>query len=278
MTRSGARGAPVVVVGMHRSGTAIVARILEALGVDLGGGVSPDAEDVGIVRLHELLLRRAGGSWEYPQPFVDLVGLPHLRLQAEQRLRRYASRQRPRSQVWGWKDPRTAFTLPLWESIYGDLSLVVVRRDGRDVAASLAHRARAEQQRANGVLTERRRRRRVLDAIDPARAVRFDSVRCWEPDKGLQLWAEYNHAIDSYVERTRAPTVELRLEDLVRGADEQIRRLAEALGASATLARHALDTISIRQPVSRPELHPSGHAVEAVSAMLSRYGYIDALV
>src|SRR5215469_9555194 len=62
----------VFVLGMHRSGTSAVTRVLNLLGVELGTGLmaaSPDNErgyweHLGIVQEHDQLLEALGSSWD----------------------------------------------------------------------------------------------------------------------------------------------------------------------------------------------------------------------
>ena len=42
--------------------------------------------------------------------------------------------------AWGWKDPQTIFTLPLWLKLFPDAKLIYLTRNGVDVAASLLTR------------------------------------------------------------------------------------------------------------------------------------------
>ena len=57
---------PVVVVGMHRSGTSIVAEMLSELGVHMGHFQDTNHEPRVYVALNNWILRQAGTSWEYP--------------------------------------------------------------------------------------------------------------------------------------------------------------------------------------------------------------------
>jgi hypothetical protein len=80
---------PVIVIGMHRSGTSLVAGMLAQLGVYMGPIQLPAAEagerNEGLFTsgyaeaeelhvLNERLLARAGGSWCVPGPFLRARG------------------------------------------------------------------------------------------------------------------------------------------------------------------------------------------------------------
>ena len=69
---AGARRKAVLVLGMHRSGTSALTRILNLLGVDLGSKLMPASpeneagywEHAEIVRIHDELLGELGTSWD----------------------------------------------------------------------------------------------------------------------------------------------------------------------------------------------------------------------
>jgi hypothetical protein len=146
------RVAPTVVciVGMHRSGTSLVARMLNLLGVHLGpdefvlrtGDDNPKGywEHRLFVEVNETILARFGGSWDAPPAFPadwprssrlgDLRDKARALMQAS-----FAGRP-----LWGWKDPRTCLTLPFWQDLIGPMRYVMCVRNPRGVAASLARR------------------------------------------------------------------------------------------------------------------------------------------
>ena len=67
---------PVAIVGMHRSGTSMVAKLLQRAGLNLGaeGDLMPPAEEnpegfyehLGFVRLNDEVLNVAGAGWDCP--------------------------------------------------------------------------------------------------------------------------------------------------------------------------------------------------------------------
>jgi hypothetical protein len=137
------------VLGMHRSGTSLVTRILNLLGVDLGpeerllqpGPDNPLGfwEHEAFVELNEVILGLLGGSWHEPPAFEPgwevspaLTGLRGEALEMVQR-------EFGRSELWGWKDPRACLTLPFWQLLI-PMRYVICLRNPVDVARSLARR------------------------------------------------------------------------------------------------------------------------------------------
>jgi hypothetical protein len=140
----------VCVLGMHRSGTSLVARLLNLLGADLGPEehmIKPTSanpagywESRGIKEINDEILSRLGGSWLEPPDFAEgwerSPELADLRQQARELIRTdFAA-----SELLGFKDPRNCLTLPFWQSILGPMRYVICLRNPVDVAASLESR------------------------------------------------------------------------------------------------------------------------------------------
>jgi tetratricopeptide (TPR) repeat protein len=154
---SGAMPRVIVVLGMHRAGTSLCAKMLKALGARLGGPLMPAAksnreghyEHLEIVRLHEALLDHEERSWDslhlLEPPGASVSDGQRAEIRAQ--LKAVVSEQmRASPGVWAFKDPRTARLLPLWKQIFEELNILPVWvlsvRDPRSVAASLKARNR----------------------------------------------------------------------------------------------------------------------------------------
>src|SRR3954454_23215857 len=59
---------PVILLGMHRSGTSLIARVLDELGLFQGAELQEDHESVYFLDMNDLLMRRIGASWDNPGP------------------------------------------------------------------------------------------------------------------------------------------------------------------------------------------------------------------
>jgi hypothetical protein len=143
---------PVCIAGMHRSGTSMVARLLNLCGLSLGeaGELLEPASDnpagywenTHFSVLNEKILARLGGAWDMPPPLAagweSQAGLASLRAEAERLVDHF--RAYP---VWGWKDPRNSLTLPFWKSVIPDLKVVICLRHPLAVAWSLNARGQS---------------------------------------------------------------------------------------------------------------------------------------
>jgi hypothetical protein len=140
----------VCVIGMHRSGTSLVTRVLNLVGLDLG----PEAhlmgpsranqtghwESVPISDLNDEILARLGGTWsEPPRLPPGWERSPDLAKPRKQ-ARELIESDFADAKLWGFKDPRASLTAPFWQRIIGRMDYVICLRNPMDVAASLAAR------------------------------------------------------------------------------------------------------------------------------------------
>ena len=145
----GERIRPVVIVGMHRSGTSLVGAIISELGYDLGNSADSDLynitgyfEDLSLIHLNEKLLEKLGGSWKSPPE--EKVISKH----CDEIRKAYKEIIANRKSPWGVKDPRLSLFLePFLQAIEPPL-VVFCRRNARHVARSLAERDLISEQDA----------------------------------------------------------------------------------------------------------------------------------
>jgi glycosyltransferase involved in cell wall biosynthesis len=119
---------PVVIAGMHRSGTSLVASFLSSLGVHMGDKLLPADrrnphgyfEDADFVALHGRILGAATldeaghRDWGWTaSEWLDRDVLPGFFGEA----RDLAAGRIRRGGIWGWKDPRTSLLLDFWDEI-----------------------------------------------------------------------------------------------------------------------------------------------------------------
>lgn len=134
----------LIVLGMHRGGTSLAAGLAERLGYHMGPYQRPPDkwnptgyfEDVEIRDINQKILQAAGGWWADPpsEEAIEYTG-GYFRDKM-----RYLVLVHRRLDRWGWKDPRTCLTAPLWHSCVMHPKYLVVHRDPQDVVASLMSR------------------------------------------------------------------------------------------------------------------------------------------
>jgi hypothetical protein len=131
----------IVVLGMHRSGTSAIARMLNLCGASLPrdliqanrwntAGYWEPAESVST---NDAILELSGGAWDRPPPSLRVD------LRFRWRMKGFLDRLHPDG-VAVWKDPRAVLTFPLWKPLLCRYLLVAVFRHPLSVAQSLRRR------------------------------------------------------------------------------------------------------------------------------------------
>lgn len=138
----------ICVLGMHRSGTSLTARILNLLGVDLGpeaGLLPPSAQNVKgyweqreVLEINDALLAAMGGNFANPPPLRPGWERSRELAPLERRAREFVSHAFASSPLWGFKDPRMSLTLPFWRELVPAMRYVICVRNPREVFDSLA--------------------------------------------------------------------------------------------------------------------------------------------
>jgi hypothetical protein len=137
---------PLCIAGMHRSGTSMVTRLLNLCGLEVGPAselLRPRPsnregfwENRRFLRVNEAILRELGGTWDCPPPlplgWENRPALEQLRKNALRLVRPFRG-----CEPWGWKDPRNCLTLPFWNRLLPDLSVLLCVRNPLAVARSL---------------------------------------------------------------------------------------------------------------------------------------------
>ena len=70
------QASPLVVIGMHRSGTRLLVEILAKLGVFMGADRQADSESVAFMLINEELLRQCGAFWSEPMSAHYMLAQP----------------------------------------------------------------------------------------------------------------------------------------------------------------------------------------------------------
>jgi hypothetical protein len=235
---------PVIVLGMHRSGTSMLTRVLRAQGLFLGHQIHSDDEATFFFRLNRWMLSLAGTDWDNPVPAVEMLrddanvariaDYTQTRLSGPETWRFLGGKavsagMRIGTQLpfaWGFKDPRTSITLPVWLKLFPAARLLRIRRHGLDVAASLRAR-HFDNHRFFGRFGPLTR----LGLKYPARLRMIDAPRCATISGGLALWAEYETTLSAWQQEV-APDrqMTLKFEDYVTDPARYHAEIGEFLG------------------------------------------------
>jgi hypothetical protein len=140
----------ICIAGMHRSGTSMVARLLNLCSVYLGSAneilgprLDNEAgfwENSQFLRLNEEVLAQLGSGWDLPpnvtEGWESREEIIPLRNKAAELVRQFSPHE-----LWGWKDPRNSLMLPFWKGLIPDLKILICLRNPLEVARSLQNRS-----------------------------------------------------------------------------------------------------------------------------------------
>ena len=210
----------LLVLGMHRSGTSALARVLDLCGADIGtrvlgvsaGNETGHWEDAFAVEEHERLLAAFGSRWD--DPFALPAGWQETEVgrNASRSISSYVHGDRSQHHLWAVKDPRLCLFSEVW--------IEAARKEGQEISAVLLLRHPMEVARSL----------MVRDGIALGR--------------GLLLWLEYSLAALKVAERV--PTIVVSYENLLsdwKYVVEKIRTLPG--GESLTFSEVASKEIEI---------------------------------
>ena len=296
------QASPIVVIGMHRSGTRLLVDVLDKLGVFMGADRQADSESVTFMLLNESVLHQCGAFWSEPMSAHFMLAQPdvaeHVAVSTRDalaaQLENYAgssawgrslksvpssagarkNRSAPsvaptELPAFGWKDPRNTFTLPVWTRIFPNLRVIHIVRHGVDAAASLARRHAAALRAATG------------EAVPPALAVIRDhalgilsSRRGWTLAEALTMWEQYVEKGREQCAALGERALELRYEELLLQPERAISAVAKFCRVPEPAQRAALlDGLETGRAFAFR--HEPGLVAFAESArdVLARYGY-----
>ena len=148
------------VLGMHRSGTSLMAGCLAGLGVDFGSELIPARKGVNekgffehrqILEVHDRILGLLESDWMDPCPLPTGWSEGASTIAEERRLQAILQRDL-RHPLIGIKDPRLARLLPLWTGLMERedraTKAIIVLRKPSEIAASLARRDQFTEERS----------------------------------------------------------------------------------------------------------------------------------
>ncbi len=139
----------ICIAGMHRSGTSMVARLLNICGLYLGEekdimkpqNDNPEGfwENNCFVAINDKILQTNGYGWDFP-PTTNYIDLKKIDIEIKNNAKAIINAMEG-YKPWGWKDPRNSLNLIFWKELLPDLKVIVCIRNPLEVAMSLKRRS-----------------------------------------------------------------------------------------------------------------------------------------
>ena len=145
---------PIIITGMHRSGTSLLTKILSKY-IYFGSMQDINKESIYFQRINRWLLSCNSCSWDNPYSF-NSINENELSVLTNQ-LQKNINKKIPNLiyfgiknilynktfhniESWGWKDPVNVFTLFLWSKVFSSFKVININRNPLDVSQSLLNR------------------------------------------------------------------------------------------------------------------------------------------
>lgn len=136
---------------MHRSGTTLLTKLLNKIGVFMGNRVEPNSESILFLKINEQLLKKGKAAWYNPLPFLSSVdnNLSDYAQYANNIIEKCFTKKYSNNNFlkhynkrfkWGWKDPRNIITIKVWKELFPQAKIINIFRNPIDVANSLRAR------------------------------------------------------------------------------------------------------------------------------------------
>jgi len=147
MTEKKSKPKIILILGMHRSGTSIVAQMVEKWGAYFGENIMPPNEfnQDGywefnpLVAFHEKLLEFTNNKWFAPS---EEISTKKLLIEFGDEAKQLVQRMDDKASVWCWKDPRMTLFIDFWMEILSNREVIYVisNRQAVDISSSLFKR------------------------------------------------------------------------------------------------------------------------------------------
>jgi O-antigen biosynthesis protein len=225
---------PLVITGMHRSGTSLAAAVLQSAGLHIGdcllgprhGNLAGHFEDLDFVGFHQDVLAAAGESTEGWTLRSDVMISSEHAVFAKALVEGKASH----GVLWGWKDPRTTLFLSFWARLLPNAAFLLLFRPPWAVIDSLYRRG--------------------------------DFEFLWKPARAVELWIHYNRLMLDFVEANSQRCLLISIDGLLDDTQLCVGAVRErfqfafgepnlALVQPSMLRRQAPDPMLVRAVVSR---------------------------
>lgn len=249
---------PIIIIGMHRSGTSMVAEILGRLGLFMGADLEINNESKFFIKLNAWLLRECGAKWDRPISTSMLLEnatlaeltLDYLTYQLSNwpvhkysGLVRYVILDLPITPQtpWGWKDPRNTFTLPVWLQLFPEAKVIHVYRNGVDIASSL--KVRAENDLISFGKRHEILKRSSFYRISKKHRGFTGSASVLDIRNGFSLWEQYAEAAFSYEAMLGNRLHHVCYEDFLSAPLKHLRGMADFCNLEPT-EQHLIESVS----------------------------------
>ena len=236
---------PIIITGMHRSGTSLLSRILMKQGVFMGSKLDSNNESIFFQRINKWILSCVGSSWDNPRTLQSLdnedIDLIANRLEKVLNSRfskslflgkknlLYNKSLNEMDFIWGWKDPVNTFTVYVWKQIFPNSKIININRHPLDVSSSLLNReAKLKNKDKESLFPE------FLASLLPVLSINkgdvLSSFNIKNINDGLILYKKYIDEIES--NKKLYNVLDIKYEELIMDSNKILKEIFDYLDMS----------------------------------------------
>ena len=281
------KNSPIIIAGMHRSGTSMVTNILKKLGLTIGSKLDSNHESIFFQRINIWMMSLLGSSWDSPKSFenIDKDVKENIIIQLNKLLNSRTNSlyfgwssiikkgsfneiDRP----WGWKDPRNSFTSSIWKEVFPNLKSIHIIRHPIDTAESLFRRQKKEREK------DIQREKKYSDLVKSLLSITHTS---YNSSMLLNSYDDCFNLIDSYYtqisDKVDQEALVIKFEDIISNPEIEIQNML----SYCNLPSNEKDIVNVAKDIdkSRSYAYRSNSDLlefeNLFSQLIERMGYSD---
>ena len=235
----------LVIAGMHRSGTSLLANWLQQCGLNIGEELVPAGvgnplghfEDTEFLNFHQAVLKENHLETLVTNQEIDIS-------EAQYQTAVGIAAKRSALPQWGWKDPRTCLFMGLWKDVIPEAAVLCIFRHPAEVVDSFRRRALHKKRQAAGTDSDPQKpslRQQIHDFITlgfsfghQVRVVRFY----------LHAWTRHNQELMRFAQEHPDDILFLQTRDLQKFSTPIVNFMDETWGFTL----HPIDFKQVYEP------------------------------
>lgn len=219
---------PIIVIGMHRSGTTLISQLLEDNDINFGISKESNNESHFFLKINEFLLSSMKKEW------FEINGLNNIKndnisfllknkLSVPLIFKNHLGSKKIKQ--WGWKDPRTTLFIEYYLNIFKQAKVIHMVRNPLDVALSLQKR----QMKINKENSQKKRIRRLQNKIKYGYTIHASDLLL-DLQYNFRLWNYYVSCASNVKNR-----LDIRYEDLLEDPKNIANKISSFIGRKISI-------------------------------------------
>lgn len=234
---------PIIILGMHRSGTTMITELLEKMGLFVGDQKDDNCESLFFYKINKWAFRIGISKIDMPDNMQRMS--PSCKMEIVQSFnyflgswrrwiylgKRYFFSYKNIKNIdfpWGWKEPLNTFTIDLWKEIFPDAKIIHIYRNPMDSAASFIKRDAVK--RNNFKLSWRKRIKRFFLISNKY----HQNFRLTDFQPGYEVWQSYVEKAFSLEKDFGENIISIQYEDFLDNPLTYLEQINKFCGLSST--------------------------------------------